>query len=97
MMHYHRQNSCKQNVKLFVGVSDVCFFNNVMFSNSYKGQSEQRSQVSKIALSGCSLNAFVIVIVFVFVFLLVRSCFIITLIKCLKGHKYQRLLFQGVL
>ena len=46
----------------------------------------ERSQVSKIAL-----NAFVIVIFFVFVFvvvfLLVRSCFLITLIKCLKGHK----------
>ena len=27
------------------------------------------------------------IIVFVVVFLLVRSCFLITLIKCLKGHK----------
>ena len=35
------------------------------------------------------LGTFVIVIVFVFVvvFLLVRSCFLITLIKCLKGQK----------
>ena len=48
---------------------------------------------------GCSLNVFVIVIIFVFVFvfvvvfLLVMSCFLIALIKCLKGQKYQRLLF----
>ena len=39
----------------------------------------------------------VIVLVFVVVFLLVRSCFLIALIKCLKGQKYQRLLFEGVL
>ena len=47
----------------------------------------------KIPHWGCSLNVFVIVLVFVFVvvFLLVRSCFLITLIKCLKGQKSQRL------
>ena len=28
-------------------------------------------------------------------FLLVRSCFLITLIKCLRGQKSQRLLFEG--
>ena len=39
------------------------------------------------------LNVFVIV----FVFLLVRSCFIITLIKSLKGQEAQTLLFEGVL
>ena len=39
----------------------------------------------------------VIVVVFVIVFLLVRSCFLIALIKCLKGQKSQRLLFEGVL
>ena len=39
------------------------------------------TKVSKIALKMCWLN----VIVFVIVFLLVR-CFVITLIKCLKGH-----------
>ena len=55
----------------------------------------------KIPHWGCSLNVFVILIVFVFVFvvvfLLVRSCFLIALIKCLKGQKSQRLLFEGVL
>ena len=55
-----------------------------------------RPKISKIALWRCSLNVFVIVIVFVFVFvfvvvfLLARSCFLITLIKCLKGQKSQR-------
>ena len=50
-----------------------------------------------------SLNVFVIifviviVLVFVIVFLLVRSCFLIALIKCLKGQKSQRLLLEGVL
>ena len=45
------------------------------------------------------LGTFVIVIVFVFVvvFLLVRSCFLITLIKCLKVQKYQILLSEGAL
>ena len=33
----------------------------------------------------------------VIVFLLVRSCFCITLIKCLKGHKFFGLLFEDVL
>ena len=57
------------------------------------------SQVTRIALWRCSLNVFVFVIVFVFVFVfvivffLVRSCLLITLIKCLKGHKSIRLLF----
>ena len=50
-----------------------------------------------------ALNVFVIVTVIVFVFvlvavfLLVRSCFLIALITCLKGQKYQRSLFEGVL
>ena len=45
------------------------------------------------------LGAFVIVIVLVFivVFLLVRSCFLIALIKCLKVQKSQILLFEGAL
>ena len=42
----------------------------------------QRSQVSRITLSGCSPNVFLIV------FLLVMPCHLITLIKCLKGHKH---------
>ena len=40
---------------------------------------------------------FVFVFVIVVVFLLVRSCFLIILIKCLKGHNSQRSLFGGVL
>ena len=66
-------------------------------------QMSQRSQVSGIALWRCSLNVFVFVIVFVFVFvfvivvLLVRSCPLITLNKCLKGHKSLGSLFEGVL
>ena len=50
----------------------------------------------KIPHWGCSLNVFVIVLVFVFVvvFLLVRSCILIALIKCLKGQKSQGLLFE---
>ena len=67
------------------------------------------SQVSGIALWRCSLNVFVFVFVFVFVlvfvfvivfvivFLLVRSCPLITLIKCLKGHKSLGSLFEGAL
>ena len=63
----------------------------------------QRSQVSGIALLRCSLKVFVFVIVFVFVFVFyivffwVRSCLLITLIKCLKGHKSLGLLLLGVL
>ena len=41
---------------------------------------------------------FIIVIVFVFVnFFLVMSCLLITLNKCLKGHKSLGLLLGGVL
>jgi len=49
------------------------------------------SQVSEIDY------VFVFVFVFVIVFLLVRSCPLITLIKCLKGHKSLGSLFEGVL
>ena len=67
------------------------------------------SQVSRIALRGCSQNVFVFVIVFVFVFVivfvcvivfvnfLVMSCLLITMNKCLKGHKSLGLLLGGVL
>ena len=50
-----------------------------------------------------SLNVFVFVIVFVpvfvfvIVFLLVKSRLLITLIKCLKGHKSLGSLFEGAL
>ena len=47
----------------------------IVFSH-HSEQMFQRSQVSKIVLSGCSLNVFVIVIVFVFVFVfvLLKKC-----------------------
>ena len=65
----------------------------------HSDQMSQRSQVSLVALWGSSLNVFVIVFVivivfvFVIVFLLVRLRLLITLIKCLKGHKSLGLLF----
>ena len=40
----------------------------------HSDQMSQRSQVSRIALWGCSLNAFV----FVFIFVLVSSCLLVT-------------------
>ena len=65
----------------------------------YSDQMSKRSQVSRIAHLRCSPNVFVFVFVFVFVivFFLVRSCLLITLIKCLKGHKSLGLLIEGVL
>ena len=65
-------------------------------SPNHCDQMSQRSQVSRIALCRSSLNVFVFVfvIVFVVVFLLVRSCPLITLIKCLKGHKSLGSLLQ---
>ena len=70
----------------------------------HSDQMSQRSKVSGVANSGCSPNVFiiviVIVIVFVFVivivFLFVRSCLLITLITCLKGHKSLRVLCGSV-
>ena len=62
-----------------------------------------------MVLKGCSLNVFgivfivvivifiVIVIVFVIVFLLDRSCLLITLVKCLKGHRSLGSLFEALL
>ena len=62
--------------------------------------SRLRSQVSWTALWGCSLNVFVFVFFIVFVFVIViwfvRSCLLITLIACLKGHKSLRVLFGSV-
>ena len=98
---------CSLNVFVIVFVFCIClrrclFVGQVMFSH-HSAQMSQSSKVSNIALWRCSLNVFVIVfvivivLVFVVVFLLVRSCFLIALIKCLKGQKYQRLLFEGVL
>ena len=65
------------------------FFGHVMSSN-HSEQMSQRSQVSRIALRRCSQN------VFVFVFGHVVSS-IITLNKCLKGHKSLGLHLGGVL
>ena len=48
-----------------------------------------------IALWRSSLSVFVFV--FVPVFLLARSCFLITLIKCLSGEKYKRSPFERIL
>ena len=72
-----------------------CLFVGQVMSSHHYDQMSQRSQVSRVALWRCSLNVFVFVIVIVFVFvfafvivfLLVMSCPLITLIKCLKGHK----------
>ena len=80
-------------------------------SSDHSEQMSQRSQVSRMALRRGSQNVFVfvivivivIVIVFVFVFvivivfLFVRSCLLITLITCLKGHKSLGSLFSGAL
>ena len=92
---WHKQ-MCSLNVIVIVNVN--C--GQVMPPHN-SDQMSQRSNVSGIALLGCSLNVFVIVIVFVIVtvfvfvivFLLVRSCLLITLVKCLKGHRSQGSLF----
>ena len=70
-----------------------CLFAGQVMSPHHSDQMSRRSHVSGIALWRCSLTAFVFVIVFVFVFVffvvfvLVRSCLLIALIKCLEGHK----------
>ena len=80
-----------------------CLFFGQVMSPHHSDQMSQRSQVSRIALWWSSLNVFVSVIVFVFVFVfvivffLVRSCLLISLIKCLKGHKSLGSLFEGAL
>ena len=55
------------------------------------------SQVSGIVYVIVFVIAFVFVFVFPIVYLLVRTCLLITLIKCLKGHKALGLLFDEVL
>ena len=52
--------------------------------------------VSRVVLWGCSLNVFVYVFVFVFLLVISESCLLVTLIKCLKGHKYLVLLSGSV-
>ena len=89
------------NVFVFVIVFVFVFVIVIVKSPHLFNQMSQRSQVSRIALWRCSLNVFVFVIVFVFVFVivvsLVRSCRLITLIKCVKGHKSLGSLLEGAL
>ena len=79
-----------------------CLFFGQIMSPHHFDQMSERSQVSRIALWRWSLNVFVFVIVIVFVFvfvivfLFVRSCLLITLITCLKGHKSLRVLYDSV-
>ena len=65
------------------------FFGQVM-SPHHCDQMSQWSQISGIALWRCSWNVFFFVIVIVLFFVLVKSCPLITLIKCLKGYKSLR-------
>ena len=91
------KKSWKKVEKSWKKVGRYVFFGQVM-SSHHSDQMSQRSQVSRTALWGCSLNVFVIVFLFVFVFVifLVMSCLFITLNKCLKGHKSLGLLLGGV-
>merc|ERR1719239_933826 len=91
------------NVVVFVFVFVIVFFSRQVMSPHHSDQMSQRSQVSRIALWWSSLNVvvsvfvFVFVFVFIIVFFLVRSCLLITLIKCLKGHKSLGSLLGGAL
>ena len=60
-------------------------------SSHHSEQMSQRSQFCRIALKRCSQNVFVFVN-----FVLVSSCLLITLNKCLKGHKSLGSLCSGV-
>ena len=64
----------------------------IVFSH-HSEQMFQRSQVSKIVLSGCSLNVFVIVIVFVFVFVfvLLKKCERVAVKGCIDQFHAIRL------
>ena len=93
-----------KNWNNFVFVFVIFFFGQVM-SPHHSYQMSQRSQVSRIVHWRCSLDVFVFVVVILFVFVfvfvivlfLVSSCLLISRIKCLKGHKYLGLLFEGAL
>ena len=78
-------------LSLSLSLSLSFFFGHVMSSH----HSEQMSQSSQVSRRG-SQNVFVIVFDFVFVFVifLVMSCLLITLNKCLKGHKSLGSLFS---
>ena len=80
------------SLSLYLYLSLSIFFGHVM-SSHHSEQMSQRSQVSRIALRRCSQNVFV----FVFVNFLAMSRLLITLNKCLKGHKSLGWLLGGVL
>ena len=67
-----------------------CLFYGQVMSPNHSDQMSQRSTVSKIPFCRFSLN------VFVAVFLLVRSCLLITLIRCLICHKRPGSLCSGL-
>ena len=78
-----------------------CLIIGQVMSLYHSDQMSLRSQICRVALWWCSQNifvivlAFVIVFVFVIVFLSVKSCLLVTLIKC---HKVQNSLrvFSGI-
>ena len=98
-----------QEVQMLSGVSLYCQVTNiVMFwgsqlsmmsrtsQMSQVSSMDNRSQISKIALWGCSLNVYHCISLGYCLFL-VRSCFPITLCKYCKGHKSETSRFEGVL
>ena len=74
----------------------LSFFGQVM-SPHHSDQMSQRSQDSRIALWWSSIIAFVFVFVYAIVCFMVMSCLLVTLIKCLKGHKSLGSLFGGAM
>ena len=86
---HHKNCECCPCHSLFKGHCE-CW--DCSFQLSEMQSVSQRSQVSRIVLWGCS--SIVVVFVFVIVFLLVRSCFLITLIKSVEGHKSLGALFE---
>ena len=90
MAKWYKTAKSKEKVKILANCMFVPSWNISKFLPHHSEQMSERSQVSRIALRRGSQNVFVFVIVFVFVFVnlfLVMSCLLITLNKCLKGHK----------
>ena len=87
-----RNATVSQLLFLFEGVLQMYLSSSLCLSHClFVGQ--VMSQFTKIAHWLCSLNVFVIVFIIAFVFLLVMSCLLIILIRCLKCHKYHGSLF----
>ena len=94
-----------QELRMLSSVTINCQVTKIVMNSGFQLSEllsvSQMSQVSRIALRRCFQNVFVFVIVFVFVFvfvnLLVMSCLLITLNKCLKGQKSLGLLLGDVL